>query len=164
MGRAGRALVRRSKGRIGVFLAILLAVQAPASWAARPGSQQPGATIVVQGDPGGRVRARYRELQQIIALNQRVEIRGSCMSSCTMYLVLKHNVCVTPRASLGFHGPSRYGIPLPASEFEEWSQAISAYYPAAIQTWYLNSARHSLHRMSWISGGELIRLGVQRCP
>jgi hypothetical protein len=133
--------------------------------AARPaGAGQVGETLVVRGDPGGEVRARRDELARILRLDQKVEIRGTCLSSCTMYLVLKDRVCVSPQARFGFHGPSRYGVPLSSQEFEDWSHAISAYYPAALQSWYLSTARHDIYRLRWVSGAELIRLGVRRCP
>lgn len=147
------------------FSTILMAaiVATPAD-AARPKSKVPGATIVINGDPGGSVRARYNEIQQINRLGQRVEIRrGSCMSSCTMFLGAR-NVCVSPRAIFGFHGPYKFGSKLSPAEFERWSRVISSHYPVAVRSWYMTSARYKTYTPSRLTGTELIRLGVRRCP
>lgn len=131
--------------------------------AARPGSQQPGATIVVNSDYGGSVRKRYNQIQQINRLGQRVEIRGrDCLSSCTMYLGAK-NVCVSPTTSFGFHGPYRGGPALTEDEFDAWSKVISAHYPSPVRNWYMQKARYSTTNILRIKGAELIRLGVTMC-
>jgi hypothetical protein len=142
---------------------LVTALLASPSYAARPKSKVPGATIIINGDPGGSVRKRYGEIQQINRLGQRVEIRrGACMSSCTMFLGVQ-NVCVTPQAVLGFHGPYRFGSKLTQVEFDRWSKVISAHYPPAIKTWYMTSARYNTRKPSKLSGVELIRLGVRKC-
>lgn len=157
----GRNILVHCTSILGTAL-LLTAVALPAH-AARPKSKAPGATIVINGDPGGSVRERYGEIQQINKLGQRVEIRrGSCMSSCTMFLGAQ-NVCVTPTAVFGFHGPYRFGSKLTQAEFDRWSNVISAHYPPAIKTWYMTSARYSTRKPTKLSGAELIRLGVQRC-
>jgi hypothetical protein len=142
---------------------ILTVALAMPAYAARPKSKVPGATIVINGDPGGSVRERYGEIQQINRLGQRIEIRrGSCMSSCTMFLGAR-NVCVTPTAILGFHGPYRFGSKLTQAEFDRWSNVISSHYPPAIKTWYMTSARYNTRKPTKLTGAELIRLGVSRC-
>jgi hypothetical protein len=153
------------KRNVAFALAVMLClVQVSEVSGAQPKAEQGGATLIVRSDPGGDVRARRDELVRIFRLGQRVEIRGTCLSSCTMYLVLKDRVCVSPQARFGFHGPSRYGLPLSAQEFEDWSHAIAAYYPHMLRSWYLSTARHDIYRLRWVSGAELIRLGVRRCP
>lgn len=143
--------------------ALLITTLALPAYAARPKSKVPGATIVINGDPGGSVRERFGEIQQINRLGQRVEIRrGSCMSSCTMFLGAR-NVCVTPKAIFGFHGPYRFGSKLTQAEFDRWSKVIASHYPPAIKTWYMTNARYSTRRPSKLSGAELIRLGVRQC-
>lgn len=145
-------------------LVVCLLFSGTGAEAARPGSQQPGATIIINGDPGGSVRNRYNEIARINALGQRVEIRnGSCMSSCTMFLGAK-NVCVSPQASFGFHGPYRFGQKLSESEFDQWSRVIASHYPSAVRNWYMSKARYNTYAPARLSGSELIRLGVPRCP
>jgi hypothetical protein len=144
-------------------LTLCLSLWSTNAQAARPKSQQPGATIVINGDPGGSVRARYNEIEEINRLGQRIEIRrGACLSSCTMFLGAD-NVCVSPQASFGFHGPYRFGQKLTPEEFDQWSKFIASHYPPAIRHWYMTKARYKTYSPAHISGAELIRLGVQKC-
>lgn len=154
---------KRMSNMLFLSLAVLtITLTAPAQ-AARPKSQQAGATIVINGDPGGSVRDRYNEIKQIDRLGQKIEIRrGSCMSSCTMFLGA-NNVCVSPEASFGFHGPYRFGAKLSQADFDQWSRVISAHYPASVRDWYMTKARFKTHSVTRLSGAELIRHGVQRC-
>ena len=145
-----------------IAIVIALSLGQPAQ-AAKPRPKTPGATIVINGDPGGSVRKRYNEVQDINRLSQRVEIRkGACLSSCTMFLGAA-DVCVSPQAILGFHGPSRLGYKLASSEFEAWSRVIAAHYPTVIRQWYMEKARHSVFVISKLRGAELIRLGIPQC-
>ncbi len=140
----------------------LLMVSQPGQ-AAQPNSLAPGATIVVRWDEGGSVRKRYNEIQAINRLGQKVEVRGGvCLSSCTMYLGAK-NVCVTASSRFGFHGPYRFGAKLTQQEFDEWSRVIAVHYPPAVKAWYMEKARHQIWKATYLSGAELIRLGIPRC-
>lgn len=126
-------------------------------------SNQPGATIIITGDPGGSVQARYNEIAEINRLGQRVEIRrGDCVSSCTMFLGAD-NVCVSPRAVFAFHGPYRLSKKLSPAEFDHWSNLIAAHFPDALRQWYMNTARHKIYSVTRLSGAEVIRKGVPRC-
>jgi len=119
--------------------------------------------LVIRDDAGGRVDWRAEKIAQLRRSGQPVELRGECMSACTMYLSLPQ-VCVAANTTFGFHGPSFYGIPLNAHDFDYWSGVIAAHYPPAIAEWYLTDARFARHRLRRISGGEMIRLGVRQCP
>ncbi|WP_126623207.1 hypothetical protein [Oceaniglobus ichthyenteri] len=102
-------------------------------------------------------------IDRIRALQQRVEIRGPmCLSSCTMYLGAG-NVCIDPRVTFGFHGPSSYGQPLTRADFEYWSNVIASHYPAALRDWFMTTARHRITGYHRISGVQLIRMGFARC-
>ncbi|WP_417263391.1 hypothetical protein [Celeribacter sp.] len=131
--------------------------------AALPGSQQPGATIVVSNDYGGSVRKRTEEIQQINRLGQSVEIRGSvCMSSCTMFLGAK-SVCVMPETSFAFHGPYRFFSKLTSLEFDQWSRVIANHYPSFLRSWYMQTGRYRGRSPARVKGSELIRHGVAEC-
>lgn len=134
---------------------------------ARPthvGTVRPGAPAVkvVRSDPGGLIGIRDREVQRLRASGDRVELRGTCNSACTMYLGLD-NICIDRRASLGFHGPSSYGKPLPAAEFERWSQIMARNYREPLKSWFLDTARYDITGQKRLSGAELIRLGYPEC-
>ncbi|NPD16550.1 hypothetical protein HOY34_15265 [Xinfangfangia sp. D13-10-4-6] len=127
----------------------------------RPGGAARPA-LVVRSDPGGVLAVRDREVQRLRASGGRVELRGTCNSACTMYLGLD-NICIDRRASFGFHGPSSHGRPLPASEFERWSQIMARNYREPLKRWFLDTARHRIDRQIHLSGAELIRLGYPEC-
>lgn len=132
--------------------------------AAKPGSQQPGATIVISNDYGGSVRKRMAETQQINRLGQTVEIRGSvCMSSCTMFLGA-NSVCVMPETSFAFHGPYRFFSKLTPLEFDQWSRVIAHHYPSFLRSWYMQTGRYRSGNPARVKGSELIRHGVAQCP
>ena len=119
-------------------------------------------TFVVSVDRGGLISARVNQVSRLRSSGQRVEIRGTCLSSCTM-LLGSGNVCVSPNAVLGFHGPSSYGRRLQPADFERWSQEIARHYTPQLRSWYLNKARYRTNGFYEISGHELIRMGYQAC-
>lgn len=121
-----------------------------------------GPVKVVHADPGGPLEQRHSEVRALQASGDRVELRGICNSACTMYLGLD-NVCIDRGASFGFHGPSSYGRPLPASEFERWSQIMARNYREPLKSWFLDTARHDIAGHKRLSGGELIRMGYPEC-
>lgn len=112
--------------------------------------------LVVHYDPGGDVGRYANRIAAMHARGDTVEIRGTCLSSCTMYLAVG---CVTPKARLGFHGPTVISGPATA---DLWSRIIASQYPPAIARWYMADARHS-RVLRIVTGAELIRLGVAEC-
>lgn len=120
--------------------------------------------LVVNNDSGGNMAARVAQIDALRNSGTPVEIRGGCMSACTMYLALRAT-CVSPSATLGFHGPSSqyYGIALPQKEFEHWSRIMANHYPEPLRSWFLREGRNITVGFHRISGRELIRLGVPQC-
>lgn len=118
--------------------------------------------LVIRDDAGGRVDWRAEKIEKLRQSGQPVQLRGECMSACTMYLALPQ-VCVAANATFGFHGPSFYGIPLSDHDFNYWSDVIAAHYPAPIAEWYMAEARYSMNRTRRIRGSELIRMGIPEC-
>lgn len=124
---------------------------------------QQGNRVIVGNDRGGLIGVRAAEIRQIRALGQSVEIRGNiCYSTCTMYLAAE-NLCVDPRTTFGFHGPSRYGAPLPPDQFEMWSEVIARHYNAPLRDWFMRDARYARNDILRISGSQIIRLGYASC-
>lgn len=127
----------------------------------RPEAARP---LIVRNDRGGLVGARAEEIIRLRKSGRRVELRGRvCLSSCTMYLGVP-NLCVSVGTTFGFHGPSYYGQPLSARDFEYWSQLIAAHYPDALKRWYLAKGRHRKSGYYQVKGSALIAMGVPRCP
>lgn len=119
--------------------------------------------LIIRNDLGGRIDVRAQEIARLRAEGRAVELRGeACVSACTMYLGLE-DVCVDPRTTFGFHGPSSYGVPMPPEYFEYWSQFLASYYKKPLSDWFLKTARYELHSIYNLSGKELIRLGYRPC-
>lgn len=126
---------------------------------------QARSVLRVRNDPGGVLADRVAYVNQLRARGTQVRIEaGYCNSACTMYLGLP-NVCVSRRATFGFHGPMSqfYGMPLPAAEFEYWSGVMASYYPGQIRGWYMQKARYTLVGTEQLTGRQLIRMGVREC-
>ncbi|PCJ04786.1 MAG: hypothetical protein COB16_17480 [Rhodobacteraceae bacterium] len=118
---------------------------------------------VVHNDRGGFVRDRLREIRNLRASGQPVEIRGAvCYSTCTMLLGLPQT-CISPKTVFGFHGPSRSGRRLPPEDFEYYSQVIAQYYPKPLKDWYMKKGRKRINGLHRIKGTEIIRMGARAC-
>lgn len=112
---------------------------------------------------GGVVSDRVKEIKHIIASGERVRLDAAkCLSSCTMYLGTP-DVCVTPAATFGFHGPQNARTPLTPRQFEYWSQVIASHYPKPLANWYMATGRHIKNGYYFLTGKQLIKLGVARC-
>ncbi len=127
-----------------------------------PPVQAQSTAMVVRNDRGGLLGQRNAEIRALRASGQRVELRGLSLSACTMYLSLP-NACVSPSAIFGFHGPSRGGRPLPAAEFEHWSELMARNYREPLRSWFMAKGRFITEGYFEMSGAELIRLGYPNC-
>ena len=117
---------------------------------------------VITYDSGGSVMARYKEINEFRLKGTRVEVRGQCMSACTMYLGLP-NTCVSPSAIFGFHGPRDAGQnqPMPDSFA---AKLMAAHYPRNLQAWFLAEAQYLPgNSVARLSGQQLISMGISRC-
>jgi len=127
-----------------------------------PVAAQTGGAKVVSSDRGGMLGQRASEIRQLLATGQRVELRGICLSACTMYLALP-NACVDRAANFGFHGPTRNGQSLPQHEFEHWSGVMADTYREPLRSWYLTEARYRMSGYYQVSGSDLINMGYSQC-
>jgi len=118
--------------------------------------------FVVHSDRGGLLAQRTREIRRFRASGQRVELRGTCLSACTMYLGLS-GTCVARTATLGFHGPSKKGHRMTIKEFDHWSLVMAKNYREPLRSWFMTEARYRTSGYHRISGAELIRLGYKQC-
>ena len=148
--RAARAIV--TFGLIGV----------PMGAAQAQGIILAGSPMIVTSDRGGYLAARSDEINRMRAIGQRVELRGTCLSACTMYLSLP-NICVAPNAVFGFHGPSKSGTPLPQRDFDYWSGVMAANYSEPLRSWFMTEARYMINGYYQMSGAQLIAMGYPRC-
>lgn len=117
---------------------------------------------VVVKDVGGWLHERYREIELLKAAGTRVEIKGRCISACTLYLALE-NTCIHPDATLGFHGAGRTdekdNLHLSRANLK-----MSMHYKPDLQAWFLAEAS-KLRGKDYIvrSGSEIIAMGYKSC-
>jgi hypothetical protein len=114
------------------------------------------ATVRIQSDPGGEVRAYFIQYATLRESGEDVIIDGPCLSACTLVLsvIPRDRICVTERAVLGFHAawsPDGNGgrvTNVPATRM------MLATYPAKVRSWIKRRGGLS-PRMIMLSGREL---------
>jgi hypothetical protein len=113
------------------------------------------ATMRISDDVGGRIGAYVDQFSQVRASGERVVIDGPCLSACTLVLgiVPRDRICVTRRATLGFHAawmPGPHGRRVTSAV---GTQALWDIYPQHVRRWI--KARGGLSpRMKFLRGRE----------
>ena len=117
------------------------------------------ATMRISDDVGGRIGAYVDQYSDIRNSGERVVIDGACLSACTLVLgiVPRNRICVTRRATLGFHAawmPGPNGKPVPS---EVGTRALWDLYPSHVRQWI--SSRGGLSpKMMFLRGRELMSM------
>lgn len=118
-------------------------------------------------DFGGLVeqyKARYAVLR---ARKQRVVIDGICNSACTLVLgiVPRNRICVTPRASLGFHEAyydKRWTAGIRVASAVGTAELMS-YYPQPLKAWIARQGGLTPQMKRINNGAELWAI-IDPCP
>lgn len=138
-------------------LALLLAFVAPAR----------AADLRITRDHGGYVEEYKAKYKRIRDRGERVIIDGICNSACTMVfgIVPMNKICVTPRASLGFHQAYfdtsyTFGIKVAS---DEGTSELMAYYPPEVRDW-LKRRGGLTTEMKRIRNGEELWKIANPCP
>lgn len=136
--------------------AIILALASPAS-----------ADYRITRDHGGRVdayKARYAKLRET---GERVIIDGVCNSACTLVLgiVPLNRVCVTPRASLGFHEAYLDKAWTFGQRVTSYSGTddLMSYYPDSVKDWIARKGGLT-PKMKTVKNGPDLWAMVDSCP
>jgi outer membrane scaffolding protein for murein synthesis (MipA/OmpV family) len=118
-------------------------------------------------DHGGYVeeyKTRYARLRD---RGERVVIDGICNSACTLVLgiVPQNRICVTPRASLGFHQAYydkayTFGIKVTSSA---GTTDLMSYYPKAVKDWLRANGGLTTEMKKIRNGTDLWKI-VDPCP
>src|SRR4051795_2927245 len=97
------------------------------------------ADLHITRDHGGYVDQYKAKYKRVRDNGERVIIDGICNSACTLVLgiVPMNKICVTPRASLGFHQAYydkafTFGIKVTSAE---GTSDLMAYYPDTVKDW-----------------------------
>jgi len=120
------------------------------------------AMLVITSDIGGRIGKYVETYQRAKQSGELVVIDGVCLSACTLVLgiVPADRICITRRATLGFHAawlPGPRGKPVRS---QAGTQALWEYYPAHVRRWI--SSRGGLSsKMLYLRGSELAAMYPQ---
>lgn len=92
----------------------------------------PADAETVRGSPGGQIIVFALHVAKLRAADEPVAFDGACDSACTLYLSLPADqLCVTPRASFGFHLP--YGVG--AEQNAVAADYLISQYPDWVRQW-----------------------------
>ncbi len=125
------------------------------------------AELHIPRDHGGYVeeyKARYKRIRET---GQRVIIDGICNSACTLVLgiVPMNKICVTPRASLGFHQAyydKAFTFGIKVTSLEGTSDLMS-YYPDSVKDWIRRNGGLTTEMKKIKNGTDLWKI-VDPCP
>ena len=125
------------------------------------------ADLRITRDFGGYVdqyKAKYKKVRE---KGERVIIDGICTSACTLVLgiVPLNRVCVTPRASLGFHQAyydKRWTAGLRVTSVAGTDELMS-YYPQTVKDWIARRGGLTADMKRVINGKDLWAI-IDPCP
>ena len=111
----------------GLLAAVLLLAGVGASHAA----------VLITEDRGGRIGAYMDKYQGLRSSGESVVIDGLCASACTIVLnaVPHDKICVTSRATLGFHAAWNFGANGGTITDREATMMLYSMYPMRVRRW-----------------------------
>ena len=146
--------------RITPFILVLLSFPLLAAAPAR-------AVLRITGDHGGYVSEYKEKYQRIRDRHERVVIDGVCNSACTLVfgIVPLNRICVTPRASIGFHEAYydkafTFGIKVTSAE---GTADLMSYYPNTVKDWIRRNGGLTTEMKKIKNGVDLWKI-VDPCP
>jgi hypothetical protein len=118
-----------------------------------------GRAFVITEDRGGRIGTYVDKYESLKSSGESVMIDGLCASACTIVLgaVPRDKICVTSRASLGFHAAWDFGSNGRTITNPEATQMLYSMYPPRIKQWI--AQRGGLTpRMIFLRGRQLANM------
>lgn len=125
------------------------------------------ADLHITRDHGGYIEEYKAKYQHIRDTRQRVIIDGICNSACTLVfgIVPMNKICVTPKASLGFHQAyydKAFTFGIKVTSMEGTSELMS-YYPDTVKDWIRRNGGLTTEMKRIKNGIELWKI-VDPCP
>jgi hypothetical protein len=121
------------------------------------------AAVRITDDRGGRIGTYVTKFQRLRSSGESVIIDGLCASACTIVLsaVPRDKICVTPRATLGFHAAYDFGIGGRTITDREATMMLYSMYPMPVQRWI--AARGGLTPQMIFLRGRQLQAMYQPC-
>jgi hypothetical protein len=123
-------------------------------------SDSPAAAVLrITDDHGGNIGAYWSRYVAVRNAGERVVIDGVCSSACTMVLgiVPRDRICVTPKASLGFHAAWRPGFLGFRVINQPATRTLWNLYPNPIKQWISQNGGLGTETI-YLSGPELMTM------
>jgi hypothetical protein len=125
------------------------------------------ADLRITSDHGGYVEEYKAKFEQVRKSGERVIIDGICNSACTLVfgIVPINKICVTPRASIGFHQAyydKAFTFGIKVTSYEGTSDLMS-YYPNAVKDWIRRNGGLTSEMKRMRNGVDLWKI-VNPCP
>jgi hypothetical protein len=125
------------------------------------------AELHITRDHGGYVEEYKAKYKRVREKGERVIIDGICNSACTLVLgiVPMNKICVTPRASLGFHQAYydkafTFGIKVTSAE---GTSDLMSYYPDTVKDWIRRNGGLTTDMKKIKNGVDLWKI-IDPCP
>jgi hypothetical protein len=114
------------------------------------------ATIRIRDDPGGRIDKYLERFIKLRDSRERIIVDGICNSACTLLLgtIPSSRICVTKRASLGFHAAWVFDDDDHPVRSPAWTRVLWRNYPPTIRNWITRNGGLT-RRMIFLRGDEL---------
>src|SRR5262245_53406268 len=105
--------------------------------------------VRITNDRGGRIGSYVIKYQRLASAGESVIIDGLCASACTIVLseVPHDRICVTSRATLGFHAAWNYGPNGRAFTDPEATLMLYSAYPRLVRRWIARQGGLTPHIM-----------------
>jgi hypothetical protein len=105
--------------------------------------------VRITNDRGGRIGSYVIKYQRLASAGESVIIDGLCASACTIVLseVPHDKICVTSRATLGFHAAWNYGPNGRAFTDPEATLMLYSAYPTLVRRWIARQGGLTPHIM-----------------
>lgn len=125
------------------------------------------AVLHITNDHGGYVEQYKAKYKRVRDSGERVVIDGVCNSACTLVfgIVPINRICVTPRASLGFHEAyydKAFTFGIKVTSVSGTSELMS-YYPETVKDWIRRNGGLTTQMKKIRNGVELWKI-VDPCP
>jgi hypothetical protein len=117
------------------------------------------ATVRIHDDSGGRIDRYLQRFEKLRQSGERIIVDGSCNSACTLLLgtIPRGRICVTERASLGFHAAWVFDDAGRPIHSPGWTNVLWQNYPKPVRSWITRHGGLTRH-MIFLRGSELTSL------
>jgi hypothetical protein len=121
------------------------------------------AVVRIADDRGGRIGTYVTKFQRLRSSGESVIIDGLCASACTIVLgaVPHDKICVTSRATLGFHAAYDFGTDGRTFTDREATMMLYSMYPMPVQRWI--AARGGLRPQMIFLRGKVLQAMYKPC-